>query len=242
MKKSYVNDFTDTVKIYTNQLRKLAPVDRELEQELVIKAQKGDIEAQNKLVKSHLKFVVKVAKEFTGRGVALEDLIAEGNLGLIKSIYKFKPKDGYRLLSYGIWWIKAYIQQAIKNYNESSYFEVKEDDLCRGDNANDLIEGGDENVDKSETFSFATEIDNHIEDIQYNQKEVLNTLFNHLTDREQYIISAYFGLEDEEKTLDEIGAELNLSIERVRQCKEMAIKKMRSEILCLDGELTHIFV
>ena len=131
MKNSYVNDYTDTIKYYTYQLRKCKPIDREEEKTLIIKAQKGDIDAQNKLIQSNLRFVLKIAKQFTGKGVSLEDLIGEGNLGLIKAIHKFSIQDDNRLLSYGVWWIKAYMQQAIKDNNESNFYEVKESDIIK---------------------------------------------------------------------------------------------------------------
>lgn len=241
MKNGYVNDFTDTIKAYTAQLRKFNPLDRETEKELIYKAQKGDIEAQNKLIQSNLRFVMKIAKQFTGRGVALEDLISEGNLGLIKAIHKFKKQDENRLLSYGYWWIKANMQQAIKDYNDASYYELKEIDNFKENKPNELVEEYDDIIDNNDNMYFATEVDEHINDIHRTQKEVVEQLFKQLTDREKFIVSSYFGLESEEMTLDEIGAELNLSIERVRQCKEMAMKKMRSKILCMEDDYTHIF-
>lgn len=241
MENSYVNDFNDTIKAYTAQLRKFNPIDRETEKVLIEKAQKGDIEAQNILIQSNLRFVMKIAKQFTGRGVALEDLISEGNLGLIKAIHKFKKQDENRLLSYGIWWIKANMQQAIKDYTDANYYELKELDNLNENKANNIIEENDENNEGNDIIAFAVEVDEHINDIHKTQKEVVDQLFKQLTDRERFIVSSYFGLESEEMTLDEIGAELNLSIERVRQCKEIAIKKMRSKILCMEDDYTHIF-
>lgn len=242
MRQSYVNEFSETVQIYTKQLRKYSPLDRETERILIEKAQNGDIDAQNKLIQSNLRFVVKVAKQFMGRGLSLEELIGEGNLGLVKAITKFKIQDDNRLLSYGIWWIKAYMQQAIKDVNETSFFELKEIEKPYDNSPNDYLDDCDDShEDCTEYMTFSHEIEDHVNDIHYNQKEVIAKLFKQLTEREQFIISSYFGLEDEEKTLDEIGSELNLSIERVRQCKEIAIKKMRSEILCLEENYSHIF-
>ena len=73
----------------------------------------GQLEAAHKLVVSNLRFVVKVAHEYRGYGLKLLDLIQEGNIGLMIAVQKFEPKKGYRLISYAVWWIRAYIQNFI---------------------------------------------------------------------------------------------------------------------------------
>ncbi|WP_462137444.1 sigma-70 family RNA polymerase sigma factor [Candidatus Mycalebacterium sp.] len=73
----------------------------------------GDIEAARKLVASNLKFVVKVSGEYKNYGVNVMDIIQEGNLGLMQAVKRFDPTKGYRLISYAVWWIKAYIQKHI---------------------------------------------------------------------------------------------------------------------------------
>ena len=69
--------------------------------------------AADKLVVSNLRFVVKVAHEYRGYGFPLLDLVQEGNIGLMKAVEKFEPAKGYRLISYAVWWIRAYIQNYI---------------------------------------------------------------------------------------------------------------------------------
>ncbi|QMU56404.1 MAG: sigma-70 family RNA polymerase sigma factor [Candidatus Mycalebacterium zealandia] len=86
----------------------------EEERELAARYRKtGDIEAARKLVASNLKFVVKVAGEYKNYGVGAMDIIQEGNLGLMQAVKRFDPTKGYRLISYAVWWIKAYIQKHI---------------------------------------------------------------------------------------------------------------------------------
>lgn len=72
-----------------------------------------DTEAAHKLVTSHLRLVVKIAMGFRGYGLALTDLIAEGNIGLMQAVKKFDPEKGFRLSTYAMWWIKAAIQEYI---------------------------------------------------------------------------------------------------------------------------------
>ncbi len=72
-----------------------------------------DVAAANKLITSHLRLVAKVARAYRGYGLPLEDLIAEGNLGLMRSLARFDPERGFRLSTYALWWIKAGIQEYI---------------------------------------------------------------------------------------------------------------------------------
>jgi RNA polymerase sigma-32 factor len=79
------------------------------------------VEAAEKLIVSNLRFVVKIAHEYRSYGFKLADLIQEGNVGLIHAVKKFDPYKGYRLISYAVWWIRAYIQ----NYLIKSWSIVK---------------------------------------------------------------------------------------------------------------------
>jgi RNA polymerase sigma-32 factor len=84
-------------------------------------AETGDPELAQQLVMSNLRFVVKIANEYRGYGLKLLDLVQEGNMGLMIAVQKFEPERGYRLISYGVWWIRAYIQA----YVMRSYSLVK---------------------------------------------------------------------------------------------------------------------
>lgn len=98
----------------------LAEVDRyplltpERERELALRYyDKGDLAAAHELVTANLRFVVKVAQEYRAYGMKMLDLIQEGNIGLMLAVKKFNPHRGYRLITYAVWWIKAYIQKYI---------------------------------------------------------------------------------------------------------------------------------
>jgi RNA polymerase sigma-32 factor len=105
--------------IYLNDINRLPLLTVEEEQRLARSHRdQGDLEAAHKLVTSNLRFVVKVAYEYRSYGFKMSDLIQEGNIGLMKAVQKFDPDRQIRLISYGVWWIKAYIQNYIlKNWS-----------------------------------------------------------------------------------------------------------------------------
>ncbi len=79
------------------------------------RVQQGDDRAREHMIRANLRLVVSVAKRFTGRGLSLPDLIAEGNLGLLKGIEKFDPEAGFRFSTYATWWIQQTIRRALIN-------------------------------------------------------------------------------------------------------------------------------
>ncbi len=107
---------------FLSEVRKIKPLTPEMEYELAVRYQeKGDVEAAQKMVVSHLPFVVKTAFQYRHYMIPVQDLIQEGTIGLMKAVKRFDPYKGFRLASFAIWWIKAYI----KNYILKSWNLVK---------------------------------------------------------------------------------------------------------------------
>jgi RNA polymerase sigma-32 factor len=106
----------DPLEQYLAEVNRYPLLTREQEYTLARKYQEtGDPEAAKALVTANLRFVVKIAYQFAHYDIKLTDLVQEGNIGLMKAVSKFKPDRGYRLISYAVWWIKAYIQNYIIN-------------------------------------------------------------------------------------------------------------------------------
>lgn len=100
---------------YLKYLKKYPLLTKEQEYELALKIGEGDEQARDLMIKSNLGLVISVAKKFLGRGLSFDDLIMEGNIGLIKAVEKFKPKKGFRFSTYAIWWIRQTIERGILN-------------------------------------------------------------------------------------------------------------------------------
>lgn len=113
---------TDTFEHYMVQVNRFDLLSAEEEYDLAIRhMQEGDMEAAHRLICANLRFVVKVANEYRGYGLRLLDLVQEGNIGLMMAVKKFDPTRGTRLITYAVWWIRAYIQ----NYIMRSWSLVK---------------------------------------------------------------------------------------------------------------------
>ncbi|MFH0960071.1 MAG: RNA polymerase factor sigma-32 [Pseudomonadota bacterium] len=105
---------SEELKTYLAEIEHYPVLNREEENRLALKYRdSGDSGAVNILITSNLRFVIKVALGYRNYGVKIMDLVQEGNIGLMKAVEKFDPDKGYRLISYAVWWIKAYIQNHI---------------------------------------------------------------------------------------------------------------------------------
>jgi len=105
---------TGTLDRYISEINQFPLLTPEEEFSLAVRLKKfNDMAAAEKLIVSNLRFVVKVAHEYRNYGIKLSDLIQEGNIGLMHAVKKFDPYKGYRLISYAVWWIRAYMQNYI---------------------------------------------------------------------------------------------------------------------------------
>jgi RNA polymerase primary sigma factor len=245
----------------------LISVDREVE--LAGRIRNGDRAALEELVRSNLRFVVSVAKQYQNQGLSLPDLINEGNLGLIKAAEKFDETRGFKFISYAVWWIRQSILQALAEQSRivrlplnqvgsmnkiNKALQRFEQEHERRPSAEELAEALDMPVDKiAETLKmsgrhvsvdapFVEGEDNSLIDVMVNEdspnadrgliNESLSTEISRalatLTPREADILRKFFGIGTPEKSLEEIGDELHLTRERVRQIKEKAIHKLES--------------
>jgi RNA polymerase primary sigma factor len=210
----------------------------------------GDVDAQEKLVKSHLRLVVKIAHQYAGFGLPLADLIAEGNLGLIRAAELYNPKFGTRFLTYASVWIKQRIHRAITSQARAVRIPVWRSQRLRkliGISTDELSElradrievmsldapaAGSESESDARPFSetFAdenAEIPGGKLGTEELQEEMIACL-HELEDRELTVLSMKFGLKAQPAlSFRELGRRMGVSHEWVRRIAELAIVKAR---------------
>jgi RNA polymerase primary sigma factor len=236
----YANDFTETVRVYYDDLKKYKPLTKAKERRLLKKCKKGNLKAKNEILEANLRFVFDIAKHYTGRGVPISELISDGNMGLLRAIDKFDESKDVKFISYAVWWIRQAMLESIKKKNAINFVEIEPNTDNDSYIDKRLIE--DDEDDTSFNKELSNENDEKSKEISENQRNIITNIIGTLSDRERDIIENYYGLNNsKELTLSEIGKKYNLSSERVRQIKLVSLRKLRSKILLYD-DLEDLFV
>ena len=224
-KKNLGYEHVQELSTYFNDIQNIRRLTRREEQILSEKIQKGDEQALNKLVYHNLRFVVNIAKNYRNSNVPFADIISEGNLGLIRAAHKFDSTKGVKFISYAVWWIKNSINECIEKYNRD----------------NETLSYDDYTINKCTDLDHKFEqinedFEEKINNIQ-SRKDAIESLMKCLHEREIKILTLFFGLNGgKEMTLEEVGKEMCLTNERVRQIKDSALSKLKCEVLTYTDE------
>lgn len=223
MLKDFTNVYDGTAGIYFKDITDTTPLSRAEEKRLSKRwREKHDINARNKLVESNLKFAANIARNYKGLGLSYSDLIQEANAGLFRAADKFEPERGNKFISYAVNWVRESILTALKKRNSLPSEELPTEQLEM-----ELFEDLDADTDYTTDDTFIDEDSDREKEKDINT--IMNFLLQSLTTRERYIVCKYNGInEKKSKTLEEIGNELGLTKERVRQINEKAMKKLRA--------------
>mgnify|MGYP001176960539 CR=1 FL=1 len=270
----------DATQLYLNEIGFSPLLSAEEEVFFARKALKGCEGSRKRMIESNLRLVVKISRRYVNRGLALLDLIEEGNLGLIRAVEKFDPERGFRFSTYATWWIRQTIERAIMNQTRTIRLPIhvvkelnvylraarelsqKLDHEPTPDEIATLLEKPVEDVEKMLKLNErVTSMDvplginsektlaDTIPDHQHSDpssmlqdSDLCNSLDNwlgELTEKQREVIARRFGLRGYEmSTLEEVGKEIGLTRERVRQIQVEALKRLRDilEQQGLDGE------
>lgn len=270
--KSITNRESQSIEKYLQEIGKEDLLTPEEEVQLARRIRAGDQSALEKLTRANLRFVVSVAKQYQNNSLSLNDLINEGNLGLVKAAQKFDETRGFKFISYAVWWIRQSIIQALAEHSrmvrlplnkvgsltkinkifselEQKYqreptpeevahvleITVDEVEATLGISARHVsmdapFTDGESNalIDVLENFN-ADKTDAHLDYKDSLRIETERTLAS-LTEREKEVIKLFFGIGVEHPmTLEDIGEQLGITRERIRQIKDKAITKLRSQ-------------
>ena len=231
LKKENFSEVDECVVQYMSSLKKITPLKKEEEHILMQRyKKKNDINARNKLVVSNLKYAVKLANKYRGRGVPYSYLISEANSALLYAIEKFDESRDVKLLTYAKWWINQRMDSYIHKQNllttedlPTDHEKQQSDDSVDYDYNNDLL-----CVDNDEFY-----ISDDYEQKKDEGNAFLENLYTVLSDRESDIVNMKFGTGNynKEYTLEEIGKKYNITKERTRKIIEKSLMKMRGEAM-----------
>lgn len=263
------NKTLDATQIYLNEIGFSPLLSAEEEVYFARKALKGEEPARKRMIESNLRLVVKISRRYVNRGLALLDLIEEGNLGLIRAVEKFDPERGFRFSTYATWWIRQTIERAIMNQTRTIRLPihvVKElniylraarelaqkldheptpediarlldkpvSDVERMLGLNERVTSVDIPVGSSSDRTIVDTIaDIHVSDpaklLQDSDLTAsLDNWLEELTEKQREVLARRFGLRGHEvSTLEEVGHEIGLTRERVRQIQVEALKRLR---------------
>jgi RNA polymerase nonessential primary-like sigma factor len=270
---SYLESITegdmDATRLYLSEIGFSPLLTAEEEVYYSRKAKQGDEASRKRMIESNLRLVVKIARRYMNRGLALLDLIEEGNLGLMRAVEKFDPEKGFRFSTYATWWIRQTIERALMNQTrtvrlpihvvkeiniylraarklsqtldrEPSPEDVAElldrpfDEVKRMLGLNERVTSVDtpsrEESDKSLLDSIPDEqnLDPSLLLQDSDVQKHIDIWLNQLSEKQCAVVERRFGLRGREvQTLEEIGAELGVTRERVRQIQIEAIKRLR---------------
>ena len=267
----------ETVKRYLRSIAKQKALTPDEEKALAMRIQMGDDKALELLVKSNLLFVVSVAKTYQGRGLSLDDLIAEGNIGLLKAAKQFDPSFQNKFISYAIQWIQQSILEAFEKngrtvrlpHSQQSFVnkikraqnlieqrecrpatmeEVAEELGIMTKKVSDILQatqrccsldapvqddGDNSRLDIRPLLDLMTyEADEQAEEFAPELLDGVKQLMHSmLTERDIFIIKHSFGIGVEEMTQEEMGQQLGISRERVRQLLKAALSQLRKNAM-----------
>ncbi len=158
--KSITNRESESLEKYLQEIGKVDLISPEEEVKLALRIKQGDQQALDKLTKANLRFVVSVAKQYQNQGLTLPDLINEGNLGLIKAAQRFDETRGFKFISYGVWWIRQSIMQALAEQSRIVRLPLNKVGLTnRISRAFSYLEQEYERTPSAEELAFFLEID-----------------------------------------------------------------------------------
>ena len=261
----------DSLNQYMREIGKIKLLTREEEIKLAGAIKQGDPKAVQEMVRRNLKYVVTVANKYRGFGMSLQDLIEEGNTGLIQAAKRFDVSRNVKFITYAVWWIKQAIIHSlaeqsgtvklpVKQAGKVTRFNKKSQEMCQDmereptqsevakslgyndDEINSIMRAyrthlsldtplkNDENTPYLDLLENENLIPYDDQIMRESLSEKVDQMLEDLSEREATILKMRFGFSGEVKTLEEVGQEIGLSRERVRQIEKRTKDRLKSKL------------
>ena len=216
---------------YLDEIGRESLLSAEEERRLSEQIQQGNEHALNRLVEANLRFVVSIANQYKSKGLQMEDLVSEGNLGLMKAAAKFDASRGTRFVNYAVVHVRQQIERALNQQTEPPR-KLKQKstsvDAPLGHRTNmsllSVLINKDAPMADERVYSEAIE-------------DAIEQALLTLDKRESKVVNAFFGINQEHETMAEIAEDMDLKRERVRQIRDKAVRKLRKAYHQKLGEL-----
>lgn len=212
---------------YLDEIGRGQLLSEEEEARLSARIQNGDERALNRLIEANLRFVVVIARQYQGQGLAMEDLVSEGNMGLMKAARKYDASKGLRFVNYAVVFIRQQIEKALKKEGAEQRVESTRDGQTR---SVDAPLGSKANVSLLSVLVNADSPQADQRVYNANLEDAVERTLLTLNERETAVVNAYFGIGEERLTMAEIGERMNLKRERVRQIRDRAVRRMKKNM------------
>lgn len=224
---------SESLNIYLNEIGKETILSDDEEKQLSQQIMAGGAAAEQaigKLTSANLRFVVSIAKQYVDRGVAILDLISEGNIGLMKAARSFDGSRGLRFVGYAEPFVRKAVEAAVNE--QSGIFRLPKHEHSAEEKANSRAFSVDaplqngKNVNLLSILSDPTAARPDQQALETSVKEELLEAMNILDNRERNVVEAFYGIGQPHLTFAEIGEKMGLKRERVRQIRNKAVRKL----------------
>lgn len=237
--KGAINSTADSTKAYMRDIKRVKMIDKDREKELAAHIKNGDHAALNELVSANLRFVAQVARSYQGMGIAMEDLIGFGNIGLFEAATRFDANRNIKFISFAVWYIRSEIQKALNDLSRTvripshrthseEYGEVSTD-----------VRINDE--DNSETYGSrylqAEDAKGEFERTQFHHE--LAKLLDRINSKQAEALVLHYGIGQEyPMCMEAVSEHMNIGAERARQLVRAGEKSLR-EVAGLESLLQY---
>ncbi|MBQ7684740.1 MAG: sigma-70 family RNA polymerase sigma factor [Bacteroidaceae bacterium] len=224
---------------YLDEIGRESLLSSEEERALAQKIRQGDSRALNRLVEANLRFVVTIANQYKGKGLQMDDLVSEGNIGLMKAASRFDPDRGTRFVNFAVVHIRQQIEKAIARQTDPPRGHKRSDPNGLSPVAQSGLTSCANHLSVDAPLGYRTNMsllsvlvnqDAPLADERVHSEvieEAVEYALSLLDERESRVVNAFFGINQEHETMAEIAEDMDLKRERVRQLRDKAVRKLR---------------